>query len=110
MLSCTRMGSQTKYTEVSMNQDCEDSEPVSQPEGRYANYFKAGHNAFEFLFDFGQFYPENGEARFHTRIITAPIYAKAVLTILSESIARYEETFGGIPQANENSPGAGGQG
>jgi hypothetical protein len=92
-----------------MNHDSEDSEHAGQPEGRYANYFKVGHNAFEFLFDFGQFYPENGEARFHTRIITAPIYAKAVLTILGESVARYEQTFGAIPQENENDPVEGGQ-
>jgi hypothetical protein len=26
------------------------------PEGRYANYFQIGHNAFEFIIDFGQGY------------------------------------------------------
>ena len=25
-------------------------------EGRYANYFKVGHNEFEFVMEFGQFY------------------------------------------------------
>lgn len=79
-----------------MNHDSEDSEHADQPEGRYANYFKVGHNSFEFVLDFGQFYPENGEAWFHTRIISAPIYAKALLQTLGESIDLYEMTFGVI--------------
>jgi hypothetical protein len=30
-------------------------------EGKYANYFKVGHNAFEFILDFGQLYLETQE-------------------------------------------------
>lgn len=67
-------------------------------EGRYANYFKVGYNAFEFLLDCGQFYPEGKEAELHTRIITSPIYAKALLELLRESIDQYEQTFGTILQ------------
>ena len=66
-------------------------------EGRYANYFQIGHNAFEFLFDFGQGYPEEQEAHFHTRIITGPVYALALFETLRESLGRYEQTFGAIP-------------
>lgn len=65
-------------------------------EGRYANYFKVGHNAFEFVLDFGQFYPENEEAELRTRIITSPIYAKALLETIRKSINRYEKAFGAI--------------
>jgi len=36
----------------------EDPQETSKIEGRYANYFKVGHNAFEFVLDFGQYYPE----------------------------------------------------
>ena len=67
-------------------------------EGRYANYFKVGHNAVEFLLDFGQFYPEGERAQLHTRIITGPAYAKALLDILRESIDQYEQAFGAIPK------------
>ena len=67
-----------------------------KPEGQYSNYFKVGHNAFEFVLDFGQFYPENGDAQLHTRIITSPIYLKNLLETLRESIERYEQTFGNI--------------
>lgn len=65
-------------------------------EGRYANYFKIGHNAFEFVLDFGQCYGGSGKAKLHTRIVTSPNYAKALLETLGESIERYEETFGVI--------------
>lgn len=67
-------------------------------QGRYANYFVVGHNAVEFLFDFGQFYLGRDRGRLHTRIVTSPIYAKALLAILRESIDRYEQTFGAITQ------------
>ena len=62
-------------------------------EGKYANYFKVGHNAFEFVIDFGQYYPENDEAELYTRIITSPAYAKSLLETLKESIEQYEKSF-----------------
>jgi hypothetical protein len=67
---------------------------VCHLEGRYANYFEVGYNAFEFLLDFGQHYPERGKARPHTRIITTPSYARALLETLKESIEKYEQAFG----------------
>lgn len=70
-------------------------------EGRYPNYFKVGHNAFEFVLDFSQFYPQGREVQLHTRIITSPVYAKALLKTLRESIERYEETFGGVHKVDE---------
>ena len=79
-----------------MDHDCEDSQETGLVEGRYVNYFKVGYNAFEFLLDLGQFYPESEKAQLHTRIITTPIYAKALLEIIRESLDRYEQTFGPI--------------
>jgi hypothetical protein len=79
-----------------MGQENVATEAPREIEGRYANYFKVGYNAFEFLLDFGQFYPESQRASFHTRIITPPIYAKALLEILRVSIDGYEQTFGAI--------------
>ena len=76
--------------------DRDDSKEVSQREGQYANYFQVGHNAFEFLIDFGQCYPQDQEAHFHTRIITGPVYALALFETLRESIDRYEQIFGTI--------------
>lgn len=65
-------------------------------EGRYANYFKVGYNALEFIFDFGQHYSGIEEAELYTRIVTSPCYAKSLFAILRESIEQYEKTFGDI--------------
>ncbi len=67
-------------------------------EGRYANYFRVGHNAFEFVLDFGQYFPETDRAELYTRIITNPCYAKSLLKTLCESIDRYEKIFGTIKE------------
>jgi hypothetical protein len=71
----------------------------SRSEGRYANYFEVGHNAFEFVLDFGQFYPCAETPQFHTRIVTSPTYAKALLDTLANSLRQFEEEFGRIADA-----------
>jgi uncharacterized protein DUF3467 len=76
-----------------MNHERDDLPNRGQLEGRYANYFKVGHNALEFVLDFGQFYIETERPHLHTRIITNPSYAKALLETLRESVAQYEQTF-----------------
>ena len=81
-----------------MSDESKDPQNTGQLEGRYANYFEVGHNAFEFVLDFGQLYAEDQKARFHTRIITGPVYARALLETLRGSIDRYEQTFGVIPK------------
>jgi hypothetical protein len=63
-------------------------------EGRYANYFRVGHNAFEFILDFGQCYPETEEAELYTRIITSPVYANTFLKTLKDAIQQYEVRHG----------------
>ncbi|MEJ1961463.1 MAG: DUF3467 domain-containing protein [Gammaproteobacteria bacterium] len=79
--------------------------PQTSPpnEGRYANYFEVGHNAFEFVIDFGQEYSGNPHVQIHSRIITAPPYVKALIATLTESLSRYESHFGAIPDPNERS-------
>ena len=70
------------------------------PEGKYANYFKIGHNAFEFVVDFAQRY-DDGETRCHTRIVTAPRYAKALYVTLRRAVTQYESTFGPIEDGHD---------
>lgn len=65
-------------------------------EGRYANYFKAGHNAFEVILEFAQYYEGDPEPRVHTRIVTGPAYAKTFLEVLRDSLERYESVYGPI--------------
>lgn len=69
-----------------------------QLDGRYANYFEVGYNAFEVILDFGQLYSDTGTAQVHTRIVTSPRYAKALLDTLTHSLEQYEQTFGAIPK------------
>ncbi|HEY6303629.1 MAG TPA: DUF3467 domain-containing protein [Terriglobales bacterium] len=71
-------------------------------EGKYANYFQVGHNAFEFLLDFGQLYLEGKQEHFHTRIVTSPTYAVELLKVLAESIEQYERTFGSLESKDDD--------
>jgi len=68
----------------------------AEPEGRYSNYFKAGHNAFEVILEFAQFYEGDEQPRVHTRIITTPAYARKFLEVLKDSLDRYESAYGSI--------------
>jgi hypothetical protein len=81
---------------------CQDAQQI---EGRYANHFSVGHNAFEFVLDFGQFYPDGGRARVHTRIIISPSYAKAFVETVRASIKHYEDAFGPLARACPRSQG-----
>jgi len=64
--------------------------------GSYANYFEVGHTAFEFVLDFGEAYAGRGTGTCHTRVVTSPIYALALLDVLKKSVAEYEAKFGAI--------------
>lgn len=80
------------------NYNSKASKSGNKIEGKYANYFKVGHNALEFVLDFGQHYSENEEAELYTRIITSPYYARELLETLRVSIEQYEKTFGTIKE------------
>lgn len=78
-----------------------DSEPLDRrnnegPAARYANYFEIGHNAAEFILDFGQAYSSVGEDKIHTRLITSPAFAKEFLRLLEKAVERYERVYGQI--------------
>jgi len=79
--------------------------PKLEPEtvGRYANFLVVGHNAFEFVMDFGQLYQGNEEPVMHTRLITTPAYAKAMLDTLRSSIEQFELTYESKPTQPEDS-------
>ena len=72
--------------------------PRAAPElAVYANHFEVGFNAFEFLLDFAQeYYSVEGMPLAHTRIVTAPAYAKVFRSLLDRSIVEYEAAFGTI--------------
>jgi hypothetical protein len=78
-----------------------DSNKESNSEGRYANYFEVGFNAFEFLMDFGQLYMGEQDPRMQVRIVTSPFYARRLLGVLQGSISQYEERFGRVAAEEE---------
>jgi hypothetical protein len=74
----------------------------SGKEGRYANYFNVGHNAFEVILQFGQYYQGNAQPQLHTTIVTAPAYAKTLLEILKCCFEEYEAEFGPVPDPDSH--------
>ena len=70
-------------------------------EGRYANYFEVGHNAFEFYVDFGQYDPQSEKVQMHTRIVTSPVYGKLLGETLASSVQSFEREHGPIPLNTE---------
>ena len=77
-----------------MGQERKSGQSADTPEGRYANYFKVGYNAFELIIDCGQCYAGDAAPQLHTRIITSPGYGKALLKTLSDSLEEYEKIYG----------------
>ena len=77
-----------------MDSDPKIGHTSNPPEGRYANFFKIGYNAFELIIDCGQCYTDNEEPQLHTRIITSPAYGKAMLKTLHDCLNEYEKTYG----------------
>jgi hypothetical protein len=63
-----------------------------EEEGRYANSFQIGHNAFEFLIEFGQH--QAGESAFHTRIYVSPQHARILANLLTATLKQHERIFG----------------
>lgn len=77
----------------------------SPSKGFYANYFEVGHTAFEVIIDFGQRYADKQSAC-HTRIVTSPVYARALLATLGKSLDEYALRFGHrATQADEQPKG-----
>lgn len=58
-------------------------------EGRYANFFQIGHNAFEFLLEFGQ-----EEGQIHTRIYLSPPHARILCDLLTGTLEEHARMFG----------------
>jgi hypothetical protein len=86
------------------------SKTLAPSKGLYANSFEVGYTAFEFVIDFSQTYTGKS-SRSHTRIVTSPIYARALLTTLGHAVGEYAERFGPVaeePPARKSRGGDGG--
>ena len=80
-----------------------DDEALGAREGRYANYFRVGHTAHEFLFEYGQAFQKEQDPQLYARIVTSPPYAKAFLGALTRSVQEFEAEFGTIPEFDSES-------
>jgi hypothetical protein len=65
-------------------------------EGRYANHVQIGVNEREVVLDFGQYFLEEDQPRFHTRIIMTPMDARALLATLMGALTQVEKMTGGL--------------
>ncbi len=69
------------------------SQGAPQSKGLYANYFEVGHTAFEFVLDFGETYSGKEASPCHTRIVTSPIHARALLETLQKAVEQYDASY-----------------
>lgn len=79
-----------------MASESSEGQSTKQVVARYANYFEIGHNAAEFFVDFGQAYSQSEEYQVHTRIVTSPLYARALQRLLAKAITLHEQAYGEI--------------
>ncbi len=61
-------------------------------EGSYANFFQIGHNASEFLIEFGQ--REAGESVLHTRIYVSAEQVRILADLMTSTLEQHERMFG----------------
>ena len=67
--------------------------------GRYANLVRVNHTREEFILDFINFVPPQGAVT--SRVVMSPGHVKRLIRALGENIARYEGSFGDVPEASE---------
>jgi hypothetical protein len=70
--------------------------PQEAGQGVYSNLAIVVHSASEFVIDFTRIMPGMNKAKVYSRIILAPIHAKALAKTLEENIKKYETKFGEI--------------
>ena len=76
-------------------------------EARYANHFYVGYNAFEVIVDFGQQYcglhqVEADCPHIHTRVVTAPAFARELEELLHNALDDYERKFAPIARRGDD--------
>ena len=79
--------------------------PQEKADGEYANLALITHSPAEFVFDFCRVVPGVPKANVKSRIIIAPMHAKAFLNALQENIRRYESQYGDITMHQPKSDG-----
>ncbi len=70
---------------------------LSEP-GVFVNHFEVTSSREEFLIALGQMLPGDAEPKLTVRLITTAPYAQALWQVLTESLNRYQATYGPIPE------------
>lgn len=65
-------------------------------DGHYANLVAINHSPAEFVLDFVRMVPMVPKAKVQTRVLMAPIHAKALHKALEQNIKKYEDQYGEI--------------
>lgn len=73
--------------------------------GEYANSMSIGHTKEEFVLDFLNIFPPQGNLV--ARIFTSPGHIKRILRAIEENVNIYEKQFGKIEEAAEPEKGIG---
>ena len=68
----------------------------SSQTARYANFFQVGHNAYEFLLEFGQ-----QDAEIHTRIYLSPQHARMLSDLLVDALREHSLLHGRNPTSDD---------
>ena len=70
--------------------------------GKYSNLAIVTHSPAEFIIDFTQVMPGLPKARVRSRIIMAPLHAKAFSLAMMENVKKFENRFGEIHVSQED--------
>jgi hypothetical protein len=71
--------------------------------GRYSNLLRITHTREEFFLDFIQLAPPQGVVT--ARVVTSPGHLKRIVRALGANLARYEESFGPVAEADDPASG-----
>jgi hypothetical protein len=80
--------------------ETDDADRSHIGEARYSNYAEIGHNASEFIFDFGQVWFDGVAAGVYVRVVTSPDTAQRLYELLNEALSQYRTVFGDIRSAD----------
>jgi len=78
-----RLGADGRVVNEEERNKGKPSTKFARERARYANFFQIGHNAFEFLIEFGQ------EENIHTRIYLSPKHAQILSGLLIQTLEQH---------------------
>jgi hypothetical protein len=67
----------------------------------YVNHFEVGFGHYEVLLRFAQAFDGMDSQARRTSVVMTPVYAKALLLLLSGAISRFEAVHGELPVAGD---------